>query len=65
MVSHYRKRYGGQYPRNETQEAFKRTQISDTMVEILHNGNERERLQFDTILKECGTNQVRVPLLIV
>jgi len=44
---------------------FKRTQISDTMVEMLHNGNERERLQYDTILKERGTNQVRVPLLIV
>jgi hypothetical protein len=38
---------------NATQEAFERTQISDTMVEMLHDGNERERLQFDTIRKSA------------
>jgi hypothetical protein len=46
------------------QKVFERTQISDTMVEMLHNGNEHERYNL-TQLRECCTNQVSVPLLIV
>ena len=49
MVSHYQKRDGDQYQRIETPTAFKPTQISDTMVEMLHNGNELQRLHSDTI----------------
>jgi hypothetical protein len=64
MVSHYQKKHGGQSSRNEIQKVFKRTQISDTMVEMLHNGNEHECYN-STQLRECCTNQVSVPLLIV
>jgi hypothetical protein len=49
IVSHYQKGHGGQSPRIEMQKAFKRTQTSDTMVKMLHNGNKHERLQLDTI----------------
>ncbi len=44
--------------------AFKRTQIKDTMVEILHKGNDMS-VDSSIRLREYGTNQVRVPLLIV
>jgi hypothetical protein len=47
------------------QKVFKRTQISDTMVEMLHNGNEHERYNSTQLKEECCTNQVSVPLLIV
>ena len=50
--------------RHETWQTLKRTQISDTIVEMLHRETDMSVYNL-TRLREYGTNQVRVPLLIV
>lgn len=64
MVSHYQNKHVSQYAGDETWKPFKRTQIIDTMVEMLHREIDMSVYNL-TRLREDGTNQVRVPLLIV